>query len=820
LSQFRLPLISSATPRGSRKMKLSKLATGLLRNSAPTLLAALALPPPFNVIASSVAAAALDQFAPEADTGAASAASDASASGRPKIDPPALEKIIEANSKDPDFAVALRQAEIELQRYEVEAGIRFQEIELEDRKRAGAHQVASGIEKEVFQSGMTIVWIAMGGLLLLTIGLLVVISGQWAPAPDQMDLTVAAFGVIGTAVGFVNGLATNVVSFYWGSSQGSKDKSDAISLSMRELGGQLSKATGQAEALRIQEAGRSQQPPIESRAPQPEGGRQSLAAKSPPPPKDTTATAAGFGISEILDALTQPHRQFPESVTWALVEDGISVEGAPAAKTNGEPKTVRRIWDQYGQHCQEWARSYRVPVELIVATIATETNGKRDARRFEPTLNEESVGLMQTLVSTARWALGRDSIRGDDLVDPSLSIEAGTSYIAVQRNETSFDPPLVAAAYNAGSIRKEVSEGNKWRLVCYPKNTGRHVTKLVEWFGDAMRVSAEQDWSDKGSVPSFASAMLGGGSLGTQEASTDQGGAVQTLSSPLLELWSGSIALSELRDKSSLTKEIQRALMFQGYLDPPPDGQFGSVSTWGLKQHCEVCKIPFANSLDEAVANSLIAPLEELPDWTTSGHWFDNVVQYMLNQGYWYCRVPEAKNIVYLEGVNPDGALNEDEPNAFNDLRCVFWLDKDGKGHLKTWEATTEPGRKYTKAPLNDKGAARIKFGQYKAWRLGMHKNDHEALRQVKPLPMYRDKNQDFKRTGDKLDIGLFGINQHWGYDLNRADIGGASAGCLVGRTKEGHKEFMALIKTDPRFLVRENYTFMSTILPGDEIPS
>jgi hypothetical protein len=190
----------------------------------------------------------------------------------------------------------------------------------------------------------------------------------------------------------------------------------------------------------------------------------------------------------------------------------------------------------------------------------------------------------------------------------------------------------------------------------------------------------------------------------------------------------------------------------------------------------------------------------------------------MRDQGYWYCRVPEAKNIVYLEGVDSDGTVNPDKPNFFNDLRCVFWLDKDGMGHLKTWEATTEPGRKYTEAPLNPKGAARIKFGQYKAWRVGLHRNDHEALRQVRQLPVYRDLNKDFKRTGDKIYVGQYGINQHWGYDLDRGDIRGASAGCLVGRTKEGHREFMALIKTDPRYIVRNTYTFVSTILPGDEV--
>ncbi|MDU9007253.1 lytic transglycosylase domain-containing protein, partial [Sedimentitalea todarodis] len=459
-------------------MKLGKLARNLLSNSAPTLLAALALPPPFNVIASGVVSSALEKYAPAPKT--------VDDSGiKPELDPTTLEGIIEQNSEVPDFAVALRQAEIELQRYEIETGLRFQEIELEDRKRASELHVSAGIGDQAFDAGMKLVYIALGGLLILTIGLLLIIGGLWSPPVDQTDLTIAAFGVIGTAVGFVNGLANNVVSFYWGSSQGSKDKSKEMSSNLRELGSQLTKASAQAEAQRVRLAPPASASPTPSIQP-----RAQLISPAQTNATSEAATPAGFGIEDVLPLLTEPHSHFPESVSWRLVEDGIAVEGAPAARTNGEPKTIKRIWEQFGSHCQDWARSYRVPVELIVATIATETNGKRDARRFEPHLNEESVGLMQTLVSTANFALGRDSIKGDDLLDPSLSIEAGTAYIAMQRNETSFDPPLVAAAYNAGSIRKEAAQANRWRLVCFPKNTGRHVTKFVEWFGDAMRVSA------------------------------------------------------------------------------------------------------------------------------------------------------------------------------------------------------------------------------------------------------------------------------------------------------------------------------------------
>jgi hypothetical protein len=68
---------------------------------------------------------------------------------------------------------------------------------------------------------------------------------------------------------------------------------------------------------------------------------------------------------------------------------------------------------------------------------------------------------------------------------------------------------------------------------------------------------------------------------------------------------------------------------------------------------------------------------------------------------------------------------------------------------------------------MNPKGAARIKFGQYTAWQVGLHgySNPHESLVQVEEVAVHRDYNRDLKRTGDLVEWGLFGINQHWGFD-------------------------------------------------------
>lgn len=194
------------------------------------------------------------------------------------------------------------------------------------------------------------------------------------------------------------------------------------------------------------------------------------------------------------------------------------------------------------------------------------------------------------------------------------------------------------------------------------------------------------------------------------------------------------------------------------------------------------------------------------------------IVNYMRAKRY---KVFEGKynyNIVYIEGMNVDGSLNSDRPNEFNDLRLVIEIINGVPDIVGMWEATTEPGRQYTQSPLNAKGAARIAFNQYDAWQVGIHK-DHEALVQTGgAVSVHRDFDKNFIRTGDKIYTGYFGINQHWGYDMSSDNIGGASAGCLVGRTRKGHREFMRLIKQDSRYKKNKNYIFTTTVIPGDDL--
>lgn len=174
-------------------------------------------------------------------------------------------------------------------------------------------------------------------------------------------------------------------------------------------------------------------------------------------------------------------------------------------------------------------------------------------------------------------------------------------------------------------------------------------------------------------------------------------------------------------------------------------------------------------------------------------------------------------NIVYVAGVDPDGTPNKNRFNAFDDLRMLVRVKPDGTIEVvDKWEATIETGRYYTEHPIagDGKGAARIKFGYWKSWQVGLHRG-YEALAQTgDKVGVYRDNNKDYSREGDPLDTGYFGINQHHGGDAPRDNIGYHSAGCLVGRTVAGHQRFMQLIKTDRRYQENKKVVIDTWVLP------
>ncbi|MEG3843519.1 hypothetical protein [Microcoleus sp. herbarium14] len=197
------------------------------------------------------------------------------------------------------------------------------------------------------------------------------------------------------------------------------------------------------------------------------------------------------------------------------------------------------------------------------------------------------------------------------------------------------------------------------------------------------------------------------------------------------------------------------------------------------------------------------------------------IISYMEAENYEIFRKSGEKNIIYIEGADKNGTINSDKSNHFNDLRLVFAFNHRDDAVIEgAWEGTTEPGYWYTDNPMNPDGAARIAFGQYRSWQIGIHgySDPHEALVQVGPVKVHRDYNRDMVRTGDAIDEGYFGINQHWGHDHPVDDIHTASAGCLVGRTRSGHRTFMELVRSDRRYVSRSDFIFTTAIIPGNKL--
>jgi hypothetical protein len=157
---------------------------------------------------------------------------------------------------------------------------------------------------------------------------------------------------------------------------------------------------------------------------------------------------------------------------------------------------------------------------------------------------------------------------------------------------------------------------------------------------------------------------------------------------------------------------------------------------------------PNVGILDEETTRKLIeTDPTELPPPTLalSNDLASRIIKYMMLKKYHISTKADEYNIVYVEGMNADGTANTDAPNQFNDRRMVIQIIVGGVPKIVgNWEATTEPGNFYTNNPMNPNGAARIKFEQYKAWRVGTHKEQKPALVQAENVTVHRD----FDRNG------------------------------------------------------------------------
>lgn len=135
-------------------------------------------------------------------------------------------------------------------------------------------------------------------------------------------------------------------------------------------------------------------------------------------------------------------------------------------------------------------------------------------------------------------------------------------------------------------------------------------------------------------------------------------------------------------------------------------------------------------------------------------------------------------------------------PNVFDDKLYVFWKHENN-WNLKTYKITTDPGLHYLEHPLNNKGTAILKPGQYRSsHKIGLHKGRYKALVQVGAVTVIRDfdrdRNLDYK--SGKEQTGYFGINVHRANSSQESPfVNKWSAGCQVFANPTQYADFISL---------------------------
>lgn len=163
----------------------------------------------------------------------------------------------------------------------------------------------------------------------------------------------------------------------------------------------------------------------------------------------------------------------------------------------------------------------------------------------------------------------------------------------------------------------------------------------------------------------------------------------------------------------------------------------------------------------------------------------------------------KAKGYVWFEGIKDfnvnivgvrNAVVGNKVTNVFDDCLTISYKE-GGVWKFQCWKATTDPGKKGMLEGKAKGGVARLVEGQYRgSYSLGLHQGKYEALRQVKPVKVYRDGNRDMEYDENKIAEGIFGINIHKA-GVNSTFVENWSEGCQVFKKAAEFEVFMAICR-------------------------
>jgi len=164
-------------------------------------------------------------------------------------------------------------------------------------------------------------------------------------------------------------------------------------------------------------------------------------------------------------------------------------------------------------------------------------------------------------------------------------------------------------------------------------------------------------------------------------------------------------------------------------------------------------------------------------------------------KGYkWFENGDYNLNIV---GVR-NGETGTEVTNKFDDFLTLSYK-VNGEWNYHCFDATTDPGKHWVENVMREEGVAILKENQYRgSHKIGLHQGKYEALRQQKPVQVYRDNDLDgnYDLLEENIQEGIFGINIHratkW-EGKKSTQIDKWSAGCQVIAANDDFRLFMEI---------------------------
>ncbi len=280
-------------------------------------------------------------------------------------------------------------------------------------------------------------------------------------------------------------------------------------------------------------------------------------------------------------------------------------------------------------------------------------------------------------------------------------------------------------------------------------------------------------------------------------------------------------------------KAIQSHLARIGLLDPPIDGKWGVLSQSAWRAFCRVTgdDTDLSFSIDKLNKLANFTSYKDLkyspanpadPENVLAVRAIERMVKLDMFVAISMGSDAPTFNLFYVSGIDPDGSLNSNALDGWNDLRFLVEVSQSGKVIKHgCWLATVDAGKYWRGSRrMNPLGALQVDedkqfFGCSAVGRHGS--KQYPALVQVGELSATRDRTGN-GRSGDDIPVegDGFGANDHHGYDAEIVGIN--SAGCCVGKNRAGHERMMALIKRDRRYRASNAYAWCRTLLKGNNL--